>query len=138
MLSSITVALGSLYICGVSRKDRPYICLPLYHVSGGLMGMGFSIIFGSTVVLAKRFSAANYWTDCIKYQCTVDVKLCCRIFPTSCPTASLALSCPLPPPLGSETFFQIERRPARFAIFDVRETTRRISSFSQHDIIVSN
>ncbi len=75
MLSSITVALGSLYICGVNRKDRPYVCLPLYHVSGGLMGMGFSIIFGSTVVLAKRFSAANYWTDCIKYQCTVDVKV---------------------------------------------------------------
>jgi acyl-CoA synthetase (AMP-forming)/AMP-acid ligase II len=114
MLSSITVALGSLYICGVKRKDRPYVCLPLYHVSGGLMGMGFSIIFGSTVVLAKKFSVANYWTDCIKYQCTVDVKLCCRIFPTSCPTASLALFLSTTTTTRLGNFFQIERQDLRF------------------------
>lgn len=28
------------------------------------------LITGSTVVIRKKFSASQYWTDCIKYKCT--------------------------------------------------------------------
>lgn len=29
------------------------------------------ILFGCTIVLRKKFSASNFWSDCIKYNCTV-------------------------------------------------------------------
>ena len=35
------------------------------------MGVGQSLINGVTVVVKKKFSASNFWEDCIKYNCTV-------------------------------------------------------------------
>ena len=34
----------------------------------------FSLIGGCTTVLRKKFSATNFWKDCIKYKCTVSTR----------------------------------------------------------------
>ena len=35
----------------------------------------FSLLGGCTTVLRKKFSASNFWKDCVKYKCTVSVAL---------------------------------------------------------------
>lgn len=48
-----------------------YCSLPLYHGNAtSLIVYGSCIAGGRTVVLRKRFSASNFWKDCIKYDCT--------------------------------------------------------------------
>ncbi len=62
---------GGFYACGLKRNDIVYVPFPIFHTTGGLLGVGMALLFGCTVVLRKKFSASNFWTDCIKYQCTV-------------------------------------------------------------------
>ena len=45
--------------------------LTVLSPSGNIMGVGQSLINGVTVVVKKKFSASNFWEDCIKYNCTV-------------------------------------------------------------------
>lgn len=54
-----------------SDGDIIYNCLPLYHLAGGGIGAGVALIYGLPVALRSKFSATNYWKDCIKYKCTV-------------------------------------------------------------------
>jgi len=46
-----------------------YDPLPLYHSAGGIVGIGLMLVFGSTVVIRKKFSVRNFWKDCCKYNC---------------------------------------------------------------------
>jgi solute carrier family 27 (fatty acid transporter), member 1/4 len=39
-------------------------------LAGGMLGVGCVLLFGLTMALRKKFSASNFWTDCIKYKCT--------------------------------------------------------------------
>ncbi|XP_073962812.1 long-chain fatty acid transport protein 1-like [Choristoneura fumiferana] len=55
----------------LSSEDVIYDPLPLHHTAGGVLGAGQAIILGSTVVLRKKFSASNYWSDVAKHGCTV-------------------------------------------------------------------
>ena len=54
----------------LTEKDVVYISLPIYHANGGIIGAGAALLSGATVVLRKKFSASNFWKDCIKYNCT--------------------------------------------------------------------
>lgn len=45
-----------------------------YHTAGGVMSIGQALLFGSTVVIRKKFSASGYFSDCQKYNCTVSPK----------------------------------------------------------------
>ncbi|XP_055903657.1 long-chain fatty acid transport protein 4 [Eupeodes corollae] len=56
---------------GIREDDIIYNPLPLYHTAGGILGAGNVFLHGNTMVLRKKFSATNFWTDCIKYKCTV-------------------------------------------------------------------
>lgn len=47
-----------------------YDPLPLYHSAGGVAGVGQCLLFGNTIAVRSKFSASNFWTDCIKYNCT--------------------------------------------------------------------
>ena len=58
-------------VMGVSEDDIVYCTLPLYHTNGGILSSGQMVITGSTLVIRKKFSASNFWTDCIKHKCTV-------------------------------------------------------------------
>ncbi|KAL3317371.1 hypothetical protein Ciccas_003982, partial [Cichlidogyrus casuarinus] len=52
-------------------KDLIYNSLPLYHTAGGITGMGQHIVFGMPIALRRKFSASQFWSDCIKYNATV-------------------------------------------------------------------
>ncbi|XP_057657850.1 long-chain fatty acid transport protein 1-like isoform X1 [Diorhabda carinulata] len=61
----------SIYnVMELTENDIFYNPLPLYHSSGGVMSLGLCLIFGLTMVVRKKFSASNFWKDCIKYNCT--------------------------------------------------------------------
>ncbi|KAJ8921036.1 hypothetical protein NQ315_015832, partial [Exocentrus adspersus] len=59
------------WMCGFTSKDIFYTPLPLYHTAGGCMTVGQMLIYGSTIVIRKKFSASGYFADCRKYKCTI-------------------------------------------------------------------
>lgn len=62
---------GIHVMINIRSDDRIYDSLPLYHSAGGICGAGQALLCGVTVVLRKRFSASNFWSDCVRYKCTV-------------------------------------------------------------------
>ncbi|RZI98347.1 MAG: long-chain-acyl-CoA synthetase [Brevundimonas sp.] len=44
-------------------KDVTFNVLPLYHSTGGLVGVGPALLNGGKLVLRKRFSATSFWAD---------------------------------------------------------------------------
>ncbi len=49
--------------CRLTQRDRMYITLPLYHGTGGLCGVGASLMSGGSIILRRRFSASQFWQD---------------------------------------------------------------------------
>lgn len=62
---------GCYYMLSLREDDIIYNPLPLYHSAGGMVGMGSVLLCGLTAALRKKFSASNFFPDCIKYNCTV-------------------------------------------------------------------
>ena len=52
------------------REEIIYTSIPLYHLAGGIMGTSQCLIFDSAMVIKRRFSASQFWPDCIKYNAT--------------------------------------------------------------------
>jgi fatty-acyl-CoA synthase len=50
--------------------DRTYVCLPMYHTSGGVLGPGSALTAGASVVLRERFSSTHFWDDIVRHECT--------------------------------------------------------------------
>jgi fatty-acyl-CoA synthase len=44
-------------------QDAIYDVLPLYHSTGGLVGVGPALLNGGRLILRKKFSATNFWSD---------------------------------------------------------------------------
>uniref|UniRef100_A0A1B6DSZ8 long-chain-fatty-acid--CoA ligase n=2 Tax=Clastoptera arizonana TaxID=38151 RepID=A0A1B6DSZ8_9HEMI len=65
------MTLAIYYMLKIKKNDIVYDSLPLYHTAGGMLGVGQVLINGCTVALRSKFSVSNFWTDCIKYECTV-------------------------------------------------------------------
>ncbi|XP_033845465.1 long-chain fatty acid transport protein 6 [Periophthalmus magnuspinnatus] len=65
------MSMAFLEMCGASSNDVIYITLPLYHMSASLLAVGGCISLGATCVLRKKFSASQFWKDCVKYNVTV-------------------------------------------------------------------
>lgn len=59
------------FMIGLRSNDVVYSPMPLYHLAAGLLGSGQALARGNTVVLKRKFSVSSYWSDCIKYRCTV-------------------------------------------------------------------
>lgn len=59
------------YQLGFTTEDRIYTPLPLYHTAGGAMSIGQAVLYGTCVVIRKKFSASSYFLDIVKYNCTV-------------------------------------------------------------------
>jgi fatty-acyl-CoA synthase len=51
-------------------EDRVYVPLPLYHSAGGVMAAVGALLSGGGLVLARRFSASRFWTDCARFEAT--------------------------------------------------------------------
>ncbi|RWS06355.1 Long-chain fatty acid transport protein 1-like protein, partial [Dinothrombium tinctorium] len=54
----------------LNENDVTYIAMPLYHTLGGIVCVGSTLITGQTLVIRRKFSASNFWEDCLKYKCT--------------------------------------------------------------------
>lgn len=52
-------------------NDIFYSPLPMYHTACGIMSIGQMILYGSTIVVRKKFSASAYFPDCVKYKATI-------------------------------------------------------------------
>ncbi|XDV53689.1 hypothetical protein PO909_022125 [Leuciscus waleckii] len=65
------MCMAFLRLCGACASDRVYLTLPLYHMSASLLGIGGCIELGATCVLKRKFSASQFWKDCLKYDITV-------------------------------------------------------------------
>ncbi|XGW29556.1 hypothetical protein V3C99_008969 [Haemonchus contortus] len=65
-----SMVVGAAKSFGVYPSDRIYVSMPIYHTAAGILGVGQTVIRGSCCVIRKRFSASNFWKDCVKYQCT--------------------------------------------------------------------
>lgn len=70
-LRFLFMSAGTFYMLRLSSDDIVYNSLPLYHTAGGIVGVGNALLNGSTVVLRKKFSASNFWSDCSRHKCTV-------------------------------------------------------------------
>mmetsp|Transcript_28882 Transcript_28882/g.32085 ORF Transcript_28882/g.32085 Transcript_28882/m.32085 type:complete len:630 (-) Transcript_28882:56-1945(-) len=62
---------GFSNLLDIKADDVIYCTLPLYHSAAGLIGLGTSWYTGGHLVLRKKFSARNFFSDCAKYNCTV-------------------------------------------------------------------
>ncbi|XP_043476757.1 long-chain fatty acid transport protein 4-like isoform X1 [Leptopilina heterotoma] len=67
----IFIASAIHYLVAFRSSDRFYTPLPLYHTAGGIMSIGQSLLHGGTTIIRKKFSASAYFSDCVKYKCTV-------------------------------------------------------------------
>ena len=54
-----------------TASDRMYICLPLYHITGLLLGACTCFYTGSSMFLRRRFSARHFWPEVQKYNTTL-------------------------------------------------------------------
>lgn len=55
----------------IKSSDIIYDTLPLYHTAGGVLGVGQVMLSGAVLVIRRKFSASQFWSDCVKYNCTV-------------------------------------------------------------------
>jgi len=44
-------------------QDRVFNVLPLYHSTGGLVGIGPALLNGGRLILRRKFSASSFWRD---------------------------------------------------------------------------
>jgi fatty-acyl-CoA synthase len=50
--------------------DRLYNCLPMYHSVGGVLAPGAMLAAGGSIVVRDRFSASQFWSDVVRWECT--------------------------------------------------------------------
>jgi fatty-acyl-CoA synthase len=55
----------------VRSSDRMYNCLPMYHSVGGVLATGAVLVGGGSVAIRERFSARQFWSDVVGWDCTL-------------------------------------------------------------------
>jgi fatty-acyl-CoA synthase len=58
-------------VTGATVEDRLYGCLPIYHSVGGVVAPCSMLSAGASLVLADKFSATTFWSEIVRYDCTV-------------------------------------------------------------------
>ena len=51
-------------------KDRIYLCLPLYHATGLLLGAGAAFASGASMFVRRKFSASNFMNEIREHNCS--------------------------------------------------------------------
>lgn len=57
-------------LSGLRPDDVTYIAVPLYHATGSVAAFGSALATGGTVALRRRFSATQFWDDCVTFGVT--------------------------------------------------------------------
>ncbi len=61
---AVTGGLGfGLFTLGLGEDDVVYVCLPLFHASGLLVGMTSVLTAGSTMALGRKLSVSRFWDE---------------------------------------------------------------------------
>lgn len=55
----------------MTSDDVVYNPLPLYHATGGALGIGAALMGGATVHIRRKFSASGFWDDIARSNATV-------------------------------------------------------------------
>jgi fatty-acyl-CoA synthase len=55
----------------VKPADRMYNTLPMYHSVGGVQAVGATLVAGGSVVIREKFSASHFWSDILRWDCTL-------------------------------------------------------------------
>jgi fatty-acyl-CoA synthase len=79
-------------LLNLQPSDRLYDCLPLYHSTGGVVGIGSSLVKGASVVIRRRFSATRFWDDIKQQRCTLFIyigELCRYLLATTPPAQEI-------------------------------------------------
>ena len=53
-----------------TEEDRIYVCLPLYHASGLMIGVGAALLSGASMFIRRRFSASAFLDEVREHNCT--------------------------------------------------------------------
>jgi len=68
-LTSADMAAKAGFKC--TEQDRMYICLPLYHGTGLMVGAGAAMVSGASMFVRRKFSASNFLREIREQQCTL-------------------------------------------------------------------
>ncbi|ETW08467.1 hypothetical protein H310_01044 [Aphanomyces invadans] len=55
----------------ITRFDRFYCSLPLYHTAGGVVAVGIMLLSGCSISLARKFSTTHFWSDVRATEATI-------------------------------------------------------------------
>lgn len=69
-LKGVLTGMASWKSQELGPADRTYCCLPLYHSAGGMMAVGAALMSGGSIVIARKFSASQFWSDCVRHEVT--------------------------------------------------------------------
>jgi fatty-acyl-CoA synthase len=58
-------------LMNTGASDRLYNCLPMYHSVGGVLATGAALVGGGSVVVKEKFSATQFWSDVVRWDCTL-------------------------------------------------------------------
>ena len=65
----------------VQPDDRIYNCLRMQHSVGGVQTISATLIGGGSVVICEKFSASQFWSDVIRWDCTLFAVSCSTPIP---------------------------------------------------------
>ncbi|GIY73968.1 long-chain fatty acid transport protein 4 [Caerostris extrusa] len=65
------ICAAAKFVAQVGDFETFYNTLPLYHTAGGLVFVSVVLVFGSTMVIRKKFSASNFWKEAAQHKATV-------------------------------------------------------------------
>jgi fatty-acyl-CoA synthase len=51
-------------------NDRMMMVLPMYHATGGLVGVGCALTYGGAVIVQPKFSATKFWNEAVRHGAT--------------------------------------------------------------------
>ncbi len=58
-------------VVNAGEKDRMLMVLPLHHATGGLCGVGTSLLTGGAIIVQRQFSASRFWDEAVSTGATM-------------------------------------------------------------------
>ncbi len=66
----LAAGFGFSALSSLRARDKVYCCLPIYHSSGGMLGVAMVWSVGASMHLSPKFSASRFWTECREHKCS--------------------------------------------------------------------